>query len=241
MLTLISKKELNKLQYAMLNKEIVIIKFKNSSTKNLLNYKKIIELIKTNILYYPILRFANHNNTVCHNTYSNNTILQNNNIIKNIKLGNTLIIKDIEIYNKKISTFIKVMKKYFNFKIKINSYFVNKNQKGLNIHFDMHDVLALQLEGRKSWRIYQSKKDVDLSLSIELNLHLLNKKKYQEFCLKKGEAIFIPKGQWHDTFTTNKNSLHCAIGFYPEQMSDLINKKYKNLLYENIYKLREIK
>ena len=62
-----------------------------------------------------------------------------------------------------------------------------------------------------------------------------------EFCLKKGEAIFIPKGKWHDTFTTNENSLHCAIGFYPEKMSDLINKRYKNLLYENIYKFGKIK
>lgn len=57
----------------------------------------------------------------------------------------------------------------------------------------MHDVLALQLEGRKRWRICQSKKDVDLSLSIELNLHLLNKKKYQEFCLKKVRQYLFQK------------------------------------------------
>ena len=82
-------------------------------------------------------------------------------------------------------------------------------------HWDTHDVFAIQLLGKKRWRIYQPSWPLPLShhssegqqahcpaqpvLDIELNV---------------GDALYIPRGWWHETIPCDGGSFHLSVGAY---------------------------
>ena len=39
--------------------------------------------------------------------------------------------------------------------VQINAYLTPPAEQGLDIHFDFHDVIVVQLAGRKRWRVWR--------------------------------------------------------------------------------------
>jgi ribosomal protein L16 Arg81 hydroxylase len=232
---IISKKELKKLLKGIKNREVTKIKFKKKYFKNLFPLDEFNRLLNEKDYFYPNLRMANHNNSISPKSY---TELDNRVSFKKVqtklKEGNTLIVKSIQKQNKNINNFLNRLNSSFHINTNANIYLVSKGQKGLNIHYDTHDILAVQIAKKKYWNIYKSIEDVNLNSSIADNYYLLEKK-YHTIKLKKSEALYIPKGVWHSTYTKKNHSLHLAIGLYPMKLKDIIDSINPKLLQTNIY------
>ncbi|MEV7423355.1 cupin domain-containing protein [Streptomyces sp. NPDC091212] len=77
---------------------------------------------------------------------------------------------------------------------------------GFNAHWDNHDVFAIQLRGKKRWRILGRN---------EFSMHARDSamgtppaEVVDDLVLAPGDVLFLPRGYWHDPVTEEGPSLH---------------------------------
>lgn len=76
-------------------------------------------------------------------------------------------------------------------------------------HWDEHDALIIQLDGKKHWKIYGKADNnaVSRKYSKGNSDELLS-----EFVMEKGDILYIPMGQVHSVETEDDISLHATVG-----------------------------
>ena len=95
--------------------------------------------------------------------------------------------------------------------LQVNAYLTPESSRGLNVHYDIHDVFVMQTEGRKRWRIYDNPvplpgKDQPFSADT-----CKPGKVIEEFDLDPGDLIYIPRGYMHDAESQGLTSLHLTV------------------------------
>lgn len=240
--------------------ELINLRQVSKFTPNL-DYKEIFSLEKLNHnlnyqhLIYPYLRVNNYKNTTSkldliestNNKHLNHleTKLSKKSILYRLAKGDTLMMDSVDIFDASVRALTKFLADSLTAQITSNLYYTFKNNVGINLHFDQHDVLALQVHGKKKWNfvkniIGDSSSNVDLSQKPILNSDSVE---VYSIYLEEGELLFVPKGVWHYTETDNENSsLHLAFGLQPPKKIDLIVFFIKNYLgsigEENIYSIK---
>ncbi len=100
----------------------------------------------------------------------------------------------------------------------------------LNIHFDLHDVLVVQVEGEKDWRISSLRADRPLDVpemrpTAEVAIEAMREKALASvamtFTVKPGDVVYIPRGQFHMATTPRGRSLHVTFAMRPLSGYDL--------------------
>lgn len=91
-------------------------------------------------------------------------------------------------------------------------------------HWDTHDVFAVQLIGRKRWRLYEP--------TFELPLPNQTSKEHKADCpaapvfdevLEAGDVLYLPRGWWHEALPIEgAETLHIAVGLHPMRAIDLV-------------------
>lgn len=119
-----------------------------------------------------------------------------------------------------------------------NAYFSFGITSGFGAHNDDHDVIVLQIEGRKSWRFFgtEAKPNMatvnDLAKPIEDDVS-------EMIVLNQGDILFIPKSTWHDVVAINEPSLHLTISVVYPTVSEYVFWLLEQHKYEQPY--RDIK
>lgn len=109
--------------------------------------------------------------------------------------------------------------------VKANTYLTPKNSMGFPVHYDNHDVIVVQISGKKEWSIFNSLEQhpiekCTVSPDIEETLQLQSK-----FTLNPGNWIYIPRGHYHKAHTSNNiHSLHVTISLNSYTWIDLIRR-----------------
>jgi len=101
-----------------------------------------------------------------------------------------------------------------------NVYCSFKGVQAFQTHFDLHDVFAVQAEGRKTWRIYEARADAPVAPvppgdEGEKFLNSTRGKLLFEAEMKPGDVLYLPRGQYHDALTGSEASLHVTFGVSP--------------------------
>ncbi|MGU3495482.1 cupin domain-containing protein [Xanthobacteraceae bacterium A53D] len=102
-------------------------------------------------------------------------------------------------------------------------YLTPKGSQAFDIHYDLHDVFLLQLDGRKEWRVYDPVFPFPTAEATPNPLcgHLVGEPTHT-LTLNKGDLLYMPRGFPHQGLTSDEPSLHITIGIYPYRMHDLI-------------------
>ncbi len=227
----------------------------NLDCKEIFSLEKLNHNLNYQHLIYPYLRVNNYKNTTSkldliestNNKHLNHleTKLSKKSILYRLAKGDTLMMDSVDIFDASVRALTKFLADSLTAQITSNLYYTFKNNVGINLHFDQHDVLALQVHGKKKWNfvkniIGDSSSNVDLSQKPILNSDSVE---VYSIYLEEGELLFVPKGVWHYTETDNENSsLHLAFGLQPPKKIDLIVFFIKNYLgsigEENIYSIK---
>lgn len=98
-------------------------------------------------------------------------------------------------------------------KVYANVYFTPAASQAFNRHVDPQDTFILQIEGSKIWRLFRPtyKYPINHRQSQNVNSELVNATQTNEFKLKKGDLLYVPRGIPHEVFTTDENSLHITL------------------------------
>ncbi len=101
-----------------------------------------------------------------------------------------------------------------------NVYCSFQGVQAFQTHFDLHDVFAVQMEGEKTWRIYEARADTPTAPvppgdEGEQFLNATRGRVLAEVVMRPGDLLYLPRGQYHDALTGAQASLHVTFGVAP--------------------------
>ena len=135
-------------------------------------------------------------------------------------LGASLIANHVHRVCPEVAAVAGLLESEFASRVAANVYCSFKGVQAFQTHFDLHDVFALQVEGEKTWRVYEARADAPvLALppgdEIEKWLTASRGRLLFEADMKPGDILYLPRGQYHDALTGAQASLHVTFGVTP--------------------------
>ena len=92
--------------------------------------------------------------------------------------------------------------------------------QAFDTHFDLHHVFAVQLEGEKTWRLYENRAEAPVSCPVDDAesrrwFAETRGKLMTEVRMRPGDVLYLPRGWYHDAKTTEGASLHVTFSVAP--------------------------
>lgn len=103
-----------------------------------------------------------------------------------------------------------------------NAYLTPAGAQGLTSHYDTHDVFVLQVWGSKHWRLYDSVDRLPLQSQPYHRPEGGPGAPIQEFDLRAGDLMYMPRGTVHDATSNEEASLHITLGVLPVLWSTVL-------------------
>ncbi len=132
-------------------------------------------------------------------------------LTRHLKEGATLIVDAMDELQPPITALVENLERQLSNRIQVNMYAGWRSSPGFDLHWDGHDVLILQVSGRKLWKVY-SKTDDGKPPSTPL----------WEGTLNDGDLLYIPRGWWHVAIPLDEPTLHLTVGLHPPTGADLL-------------------
>jgi hypothetical protein len=117
--------------------------------------------------------------------------------------------------------------------VQVNAYLSPPAARGLDIHFDFHDVIVVQLAGRKRWHVWDRLPRTARPLKrgpavpqptmSELGTPLLDR------VLEPGDCVALPRGFPHAAQTVDEDSVHLTIGVMTVTWSRLLRDRIDDI------------
>ena len=106
--------------------------------------------------------------------------------------------------------------------VQVNMYAGWREQQGFHRHCDTHDVIVLQVYGKKYWRVYEGGRAHPLKDDIEKNDQAPEKIAW-EGTLEDGDVLYIPRGWWHEASGVGEVTLHLTFGIHQRTGVNLLH------------------
>jgi len=152
-------------------------------------------------------------------------------------LGASLIANHLHRVCPEVAAVAGMLEREFAARVAANAYCSFQGVQAFQTHFDLHDVFAVQVEGEKTWHVYESRADTPVNPlppgdEIEKWLTSSRGKLLFEAQMKPGDILYLPRGQYHDALTGAQASLHVTFGVAPATGLALVPLLEKTLLRE---------
>jgi hypothetical protein len=106
--------------------------------------------------------------------------------------------------------------------VQVNMYAGWREQQGFHRHCDTHDVIVLQVYGKKYWRVYEGGRVHPLKDDIATN-DVAPEKIVWEGTLEDGDVLYIPRGWWHEASGVGEVTLHLTFGIHQRTGVNLLH------------------
>jgi len=135
-------------------------------------------------------------------------------------LGASLVANHVHRVCPEVGAVANMLEREFAARVAANVYCSFKGVQAFQTHFDLHDVFAVQAEGEKVWRVYESRADAPVlplppGDEIEKWLNESRGRLLFEVTMQPGDILYLPRGQYHDALTGSQASLHVTFGVSP--------------------------
>lgn len=155
-------------------------------------------------------------------------------VIRHFQCGATVILNQLQLADERLARFCRALEEVFSCQVQTNVYLTPPNSQGFNTHFDDHDVFIVQVSGAKRWRLYE--KPVDNPYrgeGFKSGEHKAGELD-QEFVLRAGECLYIPRGLMHDASSHgDEPSLHITTGLIVKKWADLMLEAVSEVALRN--------
>ena len=94
-------------------------------------------------------------------------------------------------------------------------------QKAFDLHWDPHEVIVMQLSGRKHWKVYGQTHPHPMMEDFE-KLPPPTGQPVFDAVLNDGDMLYLPRGWWHMAIPLDEPSLHLSIGVEPPTGADFL-------------------
>ena len=143
-------------------------------------------------------------------------VVEPNRVLEHYTSGATVVLQALQFSDPVLAELSTNLALELDHPVQVNAYLTPPAERGLDIHFDFHDVVVVQLAGRKRWRAWaplpRSERPLKRGPSInqpdadELGAVLLDR------VLERGDCLAIPRGFPHAAESVDTESAHLTIG-----------------------------
>jgi bifunctional lysine-specific demethylase and histidyl-hydroxylase NO66 len=143
-------------------------------------------------------------------------VIQPNRVLELYAEGATMVLQGLQLTDPVLGLTANNLALALDHPVQINAYLSPAAARGLELHFDFHDVFVLQLDGRKRWRVWaplpRTRDPVRTGRKIppptldELREPMLDR------TLTSGDCLYLPRGFPHAAETIDAASSHLTIG-----------------------------
>lgn len=136
--------------------------------------------------------------------------------------GATLVLDAIDELHPGVGRLAQGLERHLRTGVQINAYASWTPEEGFGVHWDDHDVLVLQLDGAKRWRIYGPTREAPLHRDVDVPEPPPNEP-LVELALDAGDMLYLPRGWWHAVAASEGvHSLHLTCGMQTTTGADLL-------------------
>jgi lysine-specific demethylase/histidyl-hydroxylase NO66 len=137
--------------------------------------------------------------------------------------GYTLILNSVEDYDPKVAQLARSIETEMGARVQVNSYLTPPLSQGFKPHYDTHDVIVVQIDGCKLWKVYPENLVCPLNKMVDGAPQFRDcKSEPKEILLSPGDILYLPRGWIHEAETENNASLHLTFGIHPPLAVDLL-------------------
>jgi bifunctional lysine-specific demethylase and histidyl-hydroxylase NO66 len=127
--------------------------------------------------------------------------------------GYTIVLDGVERYVRPIALLRQSIEVELNFPTQVNAYITPPDSQSLAPHYDDHDVLILQVEGSKTWHLY----DVDIpphEMRHQKAVAMADLPLPSDLRMESGDVLYLPRGRVHAAETNSEPSIHLTVGIH---------------------------
>ena len=209
---------------------------------NLMSWQKLTQLLNMTAIWTSAsLQMALDKEIIPPDRYCRPAIDRNNQhvmqpdpsrVLTLLREGASLIANDIDTLNPDLAATARAFEEQLGAKAQANLYCSRRQRQAFAVHFDTHDVYALHIEGEKVWRVYEGRLDNPIAhprfKTLSQEYHEEAKGGVlMEVCLRPGDLLYIPRGQYHDALASSAGAVHVAFG-----VTAVIGIDYLNVLFD---------
>ncbi|WP_426955998.1 cupin domain-containing protein [Muricoccus radiodurans] len=141
--------------------------------------------------------------------------------------GATLVVSQFHEHHPPLAAFCRGLERAFLHAVQSNIYLtpggIAGGAQGFRPHFDTHDVLVLQVSGRKRWRLWNGTPFEHPTRRTPWRNQAVPEGAPTEVEMGPGDALYVPRGVMHDaTALGEEPSLHATIGFLEPSMAEAL-------------------
>jgi ribosomal protein L16 Arg81 hydroxylase len=143
-------------------------------------------------------------------------------LAQHLRDGYTLVIDAVDDMSDGVMRLAEDFERVLHEGVQVNLYAGWREQQGFNRHCDTHDVVVLQVYGKKYWRIYEGGRPHPLKDDIAPNNEVPQQVVW-EGVLADGDALYIPRGWWHEASGVGEVTLHLTFGIHQRTGVNLVH------------------
>ena len=145
-------------------------------------------------------------------------------LAERFRAGYTLNINNVDERHPRVREMVHSLVRTFGAGVTAAVYLSPPNERAFPLHFDTHEVFALQISGQKRWRLFPNTFEYPTdavstrTVSREAAGPLLF-----DGVLEAGDCLYVPRGMVHEAMTETSQSLHMTVGVHlPTRLELLI-------------------
>ncbi len=135
-----------------------------------------------------------------------------------LRSGCTLVLDTVDFFDPVMEIACRALQWWSRELVQVNAYLTTQQASGFDLHWDDHDVLIVQLAGRKSWEVRGPSRQAPMFRDAALNTEPSEEIVWTG-TMAPGDVIHIPRGYWHTATRNDRGddtdafSLHATFGF----------------------------
>ena len=130
--------------------------------------------------------------------------------------GATMVLQGLQLSDPRLARLANNLALDLGHAVQINAYLSPAAAKGLELHFDFHDVFVLQLDGRKRWRVWEplARTHQPVRTGPKEPMPTFDElgEPAMDLTLRAGDCLYLPRGFPHAAETVDAASSHLTIG-----------------------------
>jgi hypothetical protein len=160
---------------------------------------------------------------------------------KILKSGASIVLNDIDALAEGLKSLREMLVDFGRGKVESNLYYSQPGHQAFSVHFDVHDVFAFQIEGRKRWRVYQQAHRFPIKHLAFLSSDIAKHEKAKgplsmEVVMERGDFIYLPAGYYHQAICTDSVSVHLSFSVIEMIGLDVISALFDRGVLEEFFR-----
>jgi len=139
--------------------------------------------------------------------------------------GATIVLQALHRTHPPLADFCRDLAAELGHQCQVNVYVTPPGAQGFKPHHDTHDVLVLQVAGRKHWTIHPPVVELPLKSQPTTQLGpdpVAGRAPVIDTVLEPGDALYLPRGWLHSARTADDRSVHLTVGLLATTWADVL-------------------